>query len=330
MRPWDPRQGSIRPSGLAIGDQLPRWSTFDEHTRVSSGRRPSALDVINQIFLVLQGCGYNPTIANARENLHVVELYPSDPNKPASGHIWDWWSPWRPTVIHIGTVAIGLSFYEIREEARARKVKDKWIPVEDAEPDPLVKRRGRAISQEETRTMPCGRFGLRAYSPYGGTSWEHRWAEPRRGAWTTELPSIIRTLEIASPSIAEMVEKAWKKQEEDQLRREEAHREWLRQDALRRQEEARLEAIRRRNQAIIDSRNDLLAIVEEWARARRIEDFFEDIAHQVTISGQPSDDEGEERDAQAKLEDRLRRARELLGTTDALERFREWKTPESR
>jgi len=63
----------------------------------------------------------------------------------------------------------------------------------------------------------------------------------------------------------------------------------------------------------------LFAIVDAWATACRIESFFDAVARRA----QDLDpDEG------ARVLTALERARQLLGGTDALDRFREWKTPE--
>jgi hypothetical protein len=66
---------------------------------------------------------------------------------------------------------------------------------------------------------------------------------------------------------------------------------------------------------------ELIGIIDEWAHVNRIEQFFADVAQRAEKF-----DEG----AKLKLLDRLRRARELMGSTDALEHFLKWKSPEER
>ena len=83
----------------------------------------------------------------------------------------------------------------------------------------------------------------------------------------------------------------------------------------------REEAERKRVKAIKDSRDQLFSIVENWAEAKRIEDFFQDAEQRAAELG------GEER---AMLSGRLQKARELLGGIDALARFGQWKAPEER
>jgi hypothetical protein len=83
----------------------------------------------------------------------------------------------------------------------------------------------------------------------------------------------------------------------------------------------REEQERRRVQNVKASREELFAIIEAWAVAKRIEEFFEDVARRS-----PSVDR---EDGRALL-DRVQRARQMLGGTDALSRFRNWKPPEER
>lgn len=129
--------------------------------------------------------------------------------------------------------------------------------------------------------------------------------------------------------ISDLVTKEWKRQEEERLEREAAHREWLRKEEQRKKEEARREAIRRREQAITNSRNDLLSMVDDWARAIRIEAFFEAVTREAALVPEAGEGHGDSEGAEV-LGRHLERARELLGGTDALARFRRWRTPEER
>lgn len=77
------------------------------------------------------------------------------------------------------------------------------------------------------------------------------------------------------------------------------------------------EESRARAEAVKRSRQELLAIVEQWAFAKRIEDFFEDVERRAAQL-----DEGE----RLAVNERLSGARGLLGGIDALARFRSWRT----
>jgi hypothetical protein len=67
------------------------------------------------------------------------------------------------------------------------------------------------------------------------------------------------------------------------------------------------------------SREQLLEIVEGWCLAHSIEAFFEDALRRS---------KGLDSQHLAVIEDRLAKARAMLGGLDALARFRNWKTPE--
>jgi len=62
----------------------------------------------------------------------------------------------------------------------------------------------------------------------------------------------------------------------------------------------------------------LLAIIEEWAVSMRLEAFFDDARSR--IDGLPEAERG-------ALLARLARARDLIGTTDTVTRFKEWRSP---
>ena len=113
--------------------------------------------------------------------------------------------------------------------------------------------------------MPCGRLGLRAYSPYGRVPWERLWTEPKVGALARKLITIVKELEAEAPNIA-------KRYEEAQRQAEIEHQRWLAEC----RERPRREREQRRAAAVKASREQLLAIIDEWALARRVESFFED------------------------------------------------------
>jgi len=86
-------------------------------------------------------------------------------------------------------------------------------------------------------------------------------------------------------------------------------------------EREREEQEQRRAEALRDSRKQLLAIVEEWNQARRIEFFFEDAARSAAALPM--------KEASA-LVARLDRARELLGGIGSLRHVDAWQSPEDR
>jgi hypothetical protein len=65
----------------------------------------------------------------------------------------------------------------------------------------------------------------------------------------------------------------------------------------------------------------LHGIIEAWAAATRLEQFFADAEHRA--AGLPDEQ-------RRRTLERLRRARELIGSTDALARFQSWRAPDER
>ena len=99
-----------------------------------------------------------------------------------------------------------------------------------------------------------------------------------------------------------------------QIAKQEAE-EWQRKWDIQREKE-RIEAEeKRRAKNLKDSKDELFSIIESWADAKRIDEFFKD--------AQLRANDLSEGDRQA-IESRLAEARKLLGTIDALERFKQW------
>jgi len=94
-------------------------------------------------------------------------------------------------------------------------------------------------------------------------AWEKYWREDRRGSLVKHFDGIAAALESAAPEIVKLTEEAERQAEQRKREREAQEHEWERQ-----------EQERRRAQALKDSREQLLSIVEAWARARQLEDFF--------------------------------------------------------
>ena len=117
-------------------------------------------------------------------------------------------------------------------------------------------------------------------------------------------------MEKATVEIARIVEEG-ERQAEIERQRWEAQREQWRLE----------EESRRAAKALKDSKEDLLQVIDAWAEAKRLDAFFADAER----SAQDLPDEQRERTIE-----RLRRARALIGGTDALERFSAWRAPEER
>jgi hypothetical protein len=121
---------------------------------------------------------------------------------------------------------------------------------------------------------------------------------------------MIRELIDSTPHIAELIAEGDRQAALERIRWEEQMREWERERAEEAARKARKE-----------SREELLEIIKEWAHARRIEDFFLDAERKLDALDE---------DTRTNLISRLSRARKLIGTLDALDRFGRWRAPDER
>lgn len=268
---------------------------------VTKGTLTRALDLLTNLFLGLEGHGCRVTLAPSRQHL----VRPSVDTR-SEGRRDDYsrngWNPSRATVAYVGTVAIGLTLFELTERARVHWVDGKCVRVPERRRDPMPN------VYSPDRDMPSGKLCLRVFSPYPGTTWTKEWREANGTNLSTAIEEVIREVVGAAPQIAEMVVEAERKAEIARKEAEIAREKWKREEV----ERQRLENIKK-------SREQLHKIIEAWGAVRVIEGFFEDAERRVAAL--------EEAEA-APLRERLERARELIGEADALRRLREWKTPD--
>lgn len=267
-----------------------------------------AIAFADEFFLALEARGHRVVIAPSHEHFHRAEVDQRE-NPGKDNHYNDLWSPMRPTVVYIGTVAIGLSVIEMSERVEARYVKGEYVRLNSDAP----KQRGRYATDNGWTTMhefPTGRLCLQAYSPYPRAKWTRQWRETPARDLSVRIPGIVRELEKATVEIAQLVEEGERQAEIERQRWKAQQEQW------RREEEARRAA-----KALKDSKEEILQIIAAWAEAKRIEEFFADAERRL---GELSAEERE------RGLERLGRARGLTGSTDALEQFSAWRAPEER
>ena len=224
-------------------------------------------------------------------------------------HYNNLWSPQRSTVVYIGTVAIGLTIIELSENVEVRYVKGEYVRVSDYVP----KRRGRYVADSgwtSRRDFPTGRLCLQAYSPYPRAQWTQQWRETNHRDLSTRIPAIVRALTKGTIDIARLVEEGEREAERERQRWAAQMEQWHRE-----------EAERRAAKALKDSKEELLEIIETWATSKQLEAFFADAERRL---------EDLPKDQREHTMERLRRARKLIGSTDALDRLQSWKAPEER
>jgi hypothetical protein len=218
------------------------------------------------------------------------------------------WSPGRITVVYIGSIAIGLTIIEMSEEVEGRYVDGDYIRVDQLP----VPKRGRSTDdwRISKRDFPSGRLCLQAYCPDLRATWTKEWRQTKGHELTAKIPAIIRELIESTPHIAELIAEGNRQSELERIRWEEQTRKWERERA----EEAARKAQK-------ESRDELLQIINAWAHAKRIEEFFQDADSRLDALDQSS---------REHLLGRLARARSLVGSLDALDRFSRWRAPDER
>ena len=268
----------------------------------------NAIAFAHQLFLALEARDHRVVIAASSEQFHRADV--DERENPEKGHHHsDLWSPMRCTVVYIGTVAIGLTVIEMSEKAEARYLNGEYVRLADY----VTKRRGRYAqdhSWTSTHDFPTGRLCLQAYSPYPRADWTQQWRETSARDLSGRIPAIVRELEKATVEIARLVEEGERQAELERQRWEAQREQWRREDEAR-----------RAAKALKDSKEELLQVIDGWAESKRLEEFFADAERRA----QDLPDEQRER----KIE-RLRQARALIGSTDALARFDAWRAPEER
>jgi hypothetical protein len=113
-------------------------------------------------------------------------------------------------------------------------------------------------------------------------------------------------MERSAPEVRALEEAAKQRREEEHQRWQAAHEEWERKEAERRRAEAEKA-----------SHQELLAIIDEWAVARRIEAFFADVER--SAAALPTDN-------RVAVLDRVAAGRAVVGEADALPSLLRWKT----
>jgi hypothetical protein len=269
-----------------------------------------ALVLANDLFNALESLGYRVVLAPAdaqlgRERIDERELA----TKPREH--WQYsglWSPYRPTVVYVGTVAIGLTIVEVSENVTPRYANGKYVRESEYVPP-----RGRYRvdhSWTTTRDLPSGRMRIVAYSPYGRLSWSQQWQETKSASLGSQIRSIVEAIEAAAPDLVAKLEEADRQVE---IRRQE----WLADEERRRREEDR----RRVEQSIADSKTELRQVIERWSDVMSVERFLAGV--ELRANDLPESERGE-------VLERLALARGFLGTQHPLDFFKSWKTPEER
>lgn len=271
----------------------------------------NAIDLANDLFHAFESVGHRVVIAPRDEPLRRAEFDEREVRKQTLEQHYrrGLWSPNRPTVVYIGSMAIGLAVVEMSEEVLLRYVRGKYIRDADYKPPKPV----RGFSEHTwttTRELPSGRLRVVAYSPYWRAPWATDWQETKNAALRPRFKSIVETAEASAIELVERLQEADRKAEIERVK-------WRAAEERRKREEDR----RCVEQSFLASRRHLDEIIQQWAGLMNVERFLAGVEKKVAELP-----EGE----QGPVLERLKLAREFLGTRDPLDFFRAWKTPDER
>jgi hypothetical protein len=233
-----------------------------------------ALDTANELFLALQDRGHRVVLAPADRKYSRASLVCGEGEKAREHDYSDgsWRGPARPTLLFIGSVAFGLTLFEISEEVEVRydQTLSAYVRVSPTTAKrALPREHGEWISR---RRMPSGRLGLHAYSPERAVRWDKYWYEqPER-----KLPvgAIARELEGMGPLMLELKAEAERKAEEERKKWEAQQLEAGRKAA----EQRRIEEEKQRYE-------ELELEIGDWRFAHDIRALVEELKKMVTDHG---------------------------------------------
>ena len=270
-----------------------------------------ALDLANDLFNAFESVGHRVVVAPKDEPIRRAEIDEREARKLQRDryHHSRLWSPYRPTVVYVGSLPVGLAVVEMSEEVVLRYVRGKYIRDADYIP-PKTANRYADHTWTTTKDLPSGRFRIIAYSPFWRVDWSIDWQETRKSSLRPRLKSIVKTVENSAVDLVAKLDEANKKAEAERI-------EWEAAAERRKREEDR----RCVEQSVQDSQQHLREIIQQWANVMNVERFLAGVEKRVIEL--PENEKG-------TVLERLKLARDFLGTQDPLDFFRSWKTPEER
>jgi len=266
-----------------------------------------ALTFASKLFSLLESRGYMVRLPTFDQHLHRPALDERkervkrrEPYERRHGT----WSPDRPTVVSIGSVALGLAVFEQSARVEVQYLDGKFVPVTQI---PASNRREAASPTAWTsqRELACGRLCVRASSPYVLATWERYWEETAIRPLDSAIKEIVRGLEDAAVVVAAMAQEGAAKAEAERIAWDRQRAEWRRSEAERASAKLRQE-----------SRDQLAEIISTWSAAKAREDFFDELGRHAAML---------DAESQSMLRTRIHRARAMLGGIDTLERFALWR-----
>lgn len=287
------RNGYFRPNKKTLSDVV-----------VSKAALPAAIHLANQLYLAFEDLGYQvawlPVGPGFRR--HDINVHETPPRH---ADYESYWYPARLTAVSIGTLAIGLTIFETCEAIEMRRIRGKYYPVDQL---PKVSQSDLLHSWTTTENRCTGRFCIQAYSPYGVLKWSRQWMDTKPGELLGKVKAIAKELQDFAPELVKLYEAA---QQQAEIERQEREAQWRRWEEERRAKEL-LDAQRKSKEA-------LQASIDHWAKVKAMDAFFEDVERRAAELADKAE--------RAAILANVQQAREVIGSTDALAYFKNWRYP---
>lgn len=271
---------------------------------VSKPGLSSAMQLANLLYLAFEDLGkpvaFLPSEGYRRRQEVNVHEQPT-----RNGDYETYWHPARLTAVSIGTLAIGLTIFEICERVEMRYVRGKYYPLDQL---PKMGKYDEMHSWTTHKNRCTGRFCIQAYSPYGVLDWHRQWREDKPGQLLGKVKAIATEIVGFAPELVRLYEQAERQAEIARQEREEQWRKWKEEERARQLREAQ-----------IKSKDALLASIDHWAKVKAMDAFFDDVERRAGLLPVEA-----ERDA---ILANVKQAREVIGSTDALAYFKAWRYP---
>jgi hypothetical protein len=266
------------------------------------------LEAANSLFLAFEKKGHRVTFAPPNMQMRRAAFDEREvPEKNLYHHMV--WVPERITAVYVGDVPIGVTLFETTEEVEVVYVHGQYLTVSELSPAEVRRYQG-PMHWRTKKGRASGRFCLQVYCPHQLVEWSRRWGPTSASKLVPLAPMVTQELEAAAPRLIVQVAEAEARAEAQRRQWEEDSRRWREE-----QERARQAKLRQ------DAKADLLAAIDTWDSARRVQDWLaraESAAQDLP--------EGE----RAHVLGRLEHARALVGDADPLDLLKRWKAPGKR
>jgi hypothetical protein len=272
-----------------------------------------ALTFANVLFLAMEAKGFHVGIFGGQlGSVRRPPIDPLDSSAKRSGHNPHdrLWHPGRLTVAQVNGQRVGLSIVEVAEAVVMRYVGNGYVPEAEYIASKARSRYRDSYTWTTTMERPSGRLRLQAYAPHYLVEHAKQWMETASSPLVNQVPEIVAGIETMAATLGPLIAQAERQMEAERLRYKAERRQYQIQEDKRRIRESTKESL-----------DQLDSIIHHWADMRARSDFLTRLEQDVARLSEPE---------RASIQARITLARDLLGPSDPMPRFLEWRAPAER